>query len=78
MEKLVIGLVLLLCCGMGAKVQARANVMKSKAAYADCLSKPTKPDQCETARVRYEADLHAYEATSAGIHKAPALYAQAN
>lgn len=56
-------------CGVAAKVQARNDMMESKAEYTSCLksSQTNDPSMCENLRRIYEADLAAYNATAAGL-----------
>jgi hypothetical protein len=55
-------------CGIAAKIDARKDMEQSKATYKDCLAQnSSKPSNCESARLAFEADMKTYRATSAGI-----------
>ena len=59
-------------CGIAAKVNARNDMEASKRAYKACLvQRPENPAACEATREAYQADLAAYQATSAGIRPGP-------
>ena len=54
-------------CGLAAKMDARNDMEASKAAYKVCLAgNPKDVSSCQALQLSYEADLKAYEATSAG------------
>ncbi len=70
MKRLLIGVALLSLsgCGIAAKIQSRDDMMAAKSAYTDCLANnPQNPGACEGLRLAYQADLQAYDATSAGM-----------
>jgi hypothetical protein len=57
-------------CGIAAKVDARNDMLQSKAAYKNCLAQnPDNVSACEAAESAYEADLAAYQATTAGLRR---------
>jgi len=62
-------LVVLSGCVVGAE-NARHDMDASKAAYKACLV-AGGPEACEGKRQAYEADLSAYQATSAGLRSGP-------
>jgi hypothetical protein len=64
--------VLLSGCGIAAKVNARQDMAASKVAYKACLAQHG-PDvaACDGPRRAYEADLAAFQATSAAIRPIP-------
>jgi hypothetical protein len=64
--------VLLSGCGIAAKVNARQDMAASKVAYKACLAQYHKDTAaCDGLRRSYEADLSAYQATSAALRSAP-------
>jgi hypothetical protein len=51
-------------CGLAARMDAHTDMETSKAAYKSCLAaNPANSSACESARLAYEADLKAFEAT---------------
>lgn len=49
-------------CGLARIRELRADMMKSKTAYTDCLSAHAdNPVSCEALRLRFEADARVYE-----------------
>ena len=64
--------VLLSGCGIAAKVNARNDMQVSKTAYKTCLAQHLQDAvACDGPRQAYEADLSAYQATSAGTRPGP-------
>lgn len=64
--------VLLSGCGIAAKVNARNDMQASRTAYKTCLAQhPQDIAACEGPRQAYEADLSAYQATSAATRPGP-------
>src|SRR5215467_5649182 len=56
-------------CGIAAKVRARDDMEVSKAAYKECLKQEgDNLAACDRFKKAYEADLQAYQATSAALH----------
>lgn len=48
-------------CGIAAKVQAREDVQKSKAAYKECLADhPKSVNACSAQKEAYDADMDEY------------------
>lgn len=61
-------------CGLAAKINARNDMEASKTAYKVCLAQhPQDVEPCEASREAYQADLAAYQATSAGIRPGPTI-----
>jgi hypothetical protein len=61
---LLAAVVALSACGLAVRMDARNDMVGSKAAYKSCLAQnPGKVSACEASRLSYEADLKAYEAT---------------
>jgi hypothetical protein len=59
-------------CAVAAKVNARHDMEASKVAYKACLAERGQDAAaCEGLRQAYQADLSAYQATSAGPRSAP-------
>ena len=59
-------------CGVAAKVNARHDMEASKVAYKACLAEHRQDvPACDGLRRAYEADLSAYQATSAALRSAP-------
>lgn len=55
-------------CALQAKMNALDEMKASKAAYKTCLAdNPKTVSACQAEQLSYEADLKAYEATSAGM-----------
>jgi hypothetical protein len=64
--------VLLSGCGIAAKVNARHDMEASRVAYKACLAQHGRDlAACEGLRHTYEADLSAYQATSAALRSEP-------
>ncbi len=54
-------------CEIAAKVNARDDMEKSKAAYKGCLiAHSSNTGACEGYRLAYDADMRAYRAETAG------------
>jgi len=64
--------VLLSGCGIAAKVNARQDMEASKVAYKACLVQHGQDaTACDGLRRAYDADLSAYQATSAALRSEP-------
>jgi N-acetyl-beta-hexosaminidase len=78
MARLILAMVIctsLIGCGIAAKVNARNDMEQSRDAYKACLAQNANNiHACDAAAAAYNADLRAYEATSAGIHNGPTVY----
>jgi hypothetical protein len=59
-------------CGVAAKVNARHDMEAAKVAYQACLAQHGQDvAACDALREAYEADLLAYQATSAAVRPEP-------
>jgi hypothetical protein len=65
---IILSVLALTGCGIGAKIEARNDMQQSKLNYKNCLTNnPSDPKTCETTKLAYEADIRAYKTLSAGI-----------
>jgi hypothetical protein len=65
---IILSILALSGCGIGAKIDARNDMQQSKLNYKNCLANnPSGPKACESTRLAYEADIRAYKTLSAGM-----------